>query len=236
MRQTRHTVRATRSHLSLARNRLPLRAVRHQCLRVTSIRVATDPTDVSSRDSTLDRSESPPGAPAERLPSVSMRSRRTEARPWVAGATTVQLRRNRDFVLLLTGRLLSTLGSQVTAIAYPLLVLAVTGSPAKAGFVGFAGLVPHAVLGLPAGVAADRWNRKRLMIVADAVRAVAIARARGDDRPRPGHVLADRGRRVRRGCGSGRSSTPLTPARSARSSRGSSCPRPSASSERAVRR
>jgi MFS family permease len=84
------------------------------------------------------------------------------------------LRRNRDFVLLLTGRLLSTLGSQVTAIAYPLLVLAVTGSPAKAGFVGFAGLVPHAVLGLPAGVAADRWNRKRLMIVADAVRAVAI--------------------------------------------------------------
>ena len=84
------------------------------------------------------------------------------------------LRRNRDFVLLLTGRLLSTLGSQVTAIAYPLLVLAVTGSPAKAGFVGFAGLVPHAVLGLPAGVAADRWNRQRLMIVADAVRAVAI--------------------------------------------------------------
>jgi hypothetical protein len=61
--------------------------------------------------------------------------------------TTPPLRRNPDFVLLLTGRLLSTLGSQVTAIAYPLLVLAVTHSPAKAGIVGFAGLVPHAVLG-----------------------------------------------------------------------------------------
>jgi MFS family permease len=78
-------------------------------------------------------------------------------------------------VLLLSGRLLSTIGSQVTAIAYPLLVLAVTHSPAKAGLVGFAGLVPHALFGLPAGVAADRWNRKHLMIAADVVRALAIA-------------------------------------------------------------
>ena len=85
------------------------------------------------------------------------------------------LRRNRDFVLLLSGRLLSTLGSQVTAIAYPLLVLALTQSPAKAGIVGFAGLVPHASLGLFAGVAADRWNRKWLMIAADGVRMLAIA-------------------------------------------------------------
>jgi MFS family permease len=83
--------------------------------------------------------------------------------------------RNRDFTLLLTGRLLSTLGTQVTAIAYPLLVLAITHSPAKAGIVGFAGLIPHAVFGLPAGVAADRWNRKRLMLAADGVRALAIA-------------------------------------------------------------
>jgi MFS family permease len=85
------------------------------------------------------------------------------------------LRRNRDFVLLLTGRLLSTLGSQVTAIAYPLLVLAVTHSPAKAGIVGFAGLLPWGLFSLLAGVAADRWNRKRVMIAADGARALAIA-------------------------------------------------------------
>ena len=89
--------------------------------------------------------------------------------------TALPLWRNRDFVLLLSGRLLSTIGSQVTSIAYPLLVLAVTHSPAKAGIVGFAGLVPHAVFGLLAGVAADRWDRKRLMIAADGVRALAIA-------------------------------------------------------------
>jgi MFS family permease len=87
----------------------------------------------------------------------------------------VPLRQNRDFVLLQAGRLLSTAGTQFTTIAYPLLVLAVTHSPAKAGIVTFARLMPHAVLGLLAGVVADRWNRKRLMIGADLVRALAIA-------------------------------------------------------------
>src|SRR5438552_4390132 len=87
----------------------------------------------------------------------------------------VPLWRNRDFVLLEAGRLLSSAGSASTSIAYPLLVLAVTHSPAKTGIVSFARLAPHAVLGLFAGVAADRWNRKWLMIAADGVRALAIA-------------------------------------------------------------
>jgi MFS family permease len=83
--------------------------------------------------------------------------------------------RNRDWVLLMAGQLLSTLGSQLTTIAYPLLVLALTHSPAKAGLVGFARILPTPLLGLVAGEAADRWDRKRIMIVADGVRAVAIA-------------------------------------------------------------
>ena len=86
----------------------------------------------------------------------------------------VPLRRNRDFVLLEAGRLLSGAGSQSSSIAYPLLVLAVTSSPAKAGVVGFARVLPQVVFGLLAGVAADRWNRKRLMISADVVRACAV--------------------------------------------------------------
>jgi MFS family permease len=89
--------------------------------------------------------------------------------------STVPLRRNRDFVLLEAGRLLSSAGSQLTTIAYPLLVLALTHSPAKAGAVSFARLMPHALFALVAGVAADRWDRKRLMIAADVVRALAIA-------------------------------------------------------------
>jgi len=76
--------------------------------------------------------------------------------------------------LLQTGQLLSHFGSQTTSIAYPLLVLAVTHSPAKAGLVAFARYLGTAVVGLPAGLAADRGNRKRLMIGADLVRLAGL--------------------------------------------------------------
>ena len=85
------------------------------------------------------------------------------------------LRKNRDFVLLQAGQLLSAAGTQATAIAYPLLILALTHSPARAGVVGFTAIVPYALFGLFAGVAADRWNRKRMMLAADGVRAFAVA-------------------------------------------------------------
>ena len=62
----------------------------------------------------------------------------------------------------------------MTSIAYPLLVLALTGSPAKAGIVAFLRLFGMALFALPAGLAADHWNRRRLMIAAHAVRAIAI--------------------------------------------------------------
>src|SRR5207253_241803 len=67
-----------------------------------------------------------------------------------------------------------TVGSEASGVAYTLLVLALTNSPAKAGLVGFARLVPYALFALPAGVAVDRWNRKRLMIVSDVVRVLAL--------------------------------------------------------------
>jgi hypothetical protein len=87
----------------------------------------------------------------------------------------IPLRRNRDFVLLQLGQLLSNAGTSSTGIAYPLLVLAVTHSPAKAGIVGFARQLPAALFMIPAGVAADRLNRRWLMIVSDVVRIVAMA-------------------------------------------------------------
>ena len=60
-------------------------------------------------------------------------------------------------------------------LAYSLLTLALTGSPAKAGLVGFARLAPFGVLSLFAGVIADRSDRKRIMVAADAVRGIALA-------------------------------------------------------------
>ena len=88
--------------------------------------------------------------------------------------SAVPLRRNRDFVLLQIGQLLSSAGTSSSSIAFPLLVLAVTHSPAKAGIVAFARSVPLVLFALPAGLAADRWSRRRLMIAADAVRVLAI--------------------------------------------------------------
>jgi Transmembrane secretion effector len=85
-----------------------------------------------------------------------------------------RLHRNRDFVVLQVGQLLSAGGSQLTTLAYPLLVLSATGSAAKAGLVWFARLLPLAAVGLLAGVVVDRVNRRRLMIAADLVRAAAI--------------------------------------------------------------
>lgn len=88
--------------------------------------------------------------------------------------TDPSLRGNRDFVLLQAGQLLSTLGNQSSFVAYPLLVLVVTGSPAQAGLVGFASILPYPLFVLPAGLIADRLDRKRVMIVADVVRALAL--------------------------------------------------------------
>jgi len=72
------------------------------------------------------------------------------------------------------GQLLSDAGSASTAVAYPLLVLVLTGSPARAGIVGFARTLPLALLAIPAGVLADRWNRKWVMVGADVIRAGAV--------------------------------------------------------------
>lgn len=85
------------------------------------------------------------------------------------------LRRNREFQLLWSGQATSELGTRTAQLAYPLLVLAVTGSPAKAGLVGFASGLPVFLFGLPAGALVDRVDRRRLMLVCDGVRAISVA-------------------------------------------------------------
>lgn len=82
---------------------------------------------------------------------------------------------NRDYRLLWTGEILSELGSQTSAVAYPLLILSLTGSAAKAGVVGLAKWLPLVVCAIPAGALADRLDRKRLMIACDAIRMLGAA-------------------------------------------------------------
>lgn len=83
--------------------------------------------------------------------------------------------RNRDYLLLWSGQTLSNIGSGVSRIAYPLLVLAITGSPAQAGLIGALRALMYIVLILPAGALLDRWNRKQVMIICDTARAIGMA-------------------------------------------------------------
>lgn len=83
--------------------------------------------------------------------------------------------RNRDYLLLWSGQIVSLVGSQVSLLAFPLLILAFTGSPAQAGFAGALRVLPYVIFGLPAGALVDRWNRKQVMIVCDIVRAFSLA-------------------------------------------------------------
>lgn len=84
------------------------------------------------------------------------------------------LRRNRDFLALWTGQAASALGTSISGLAYPLVILAVTGSPTLAG-VGASVLAATAfVVRIPAGVVVDRVDRKRLMLACDAGRLVAV--------------------------------------------------------------
>ncbi len=59
----------------------------------------------------------------------------TDKRQLSSSGQPKSLWRNRDYLLLWSGQALSDIGGAVSELAFPLLVLAVTHSPAQAGFV-----------------------------------------------------------------------------------------------------
>jgi len=85
------------------------------------------------------------------------------------------LLRDHDFVSVLVGQGVSAMGSAVTMVAMPLLVLLVTGSGLLMATVGILETAPDLLFVLLAGAYADRWDRRRVMIVADAGRAILTA-------------------------------------------------------------
>jgi predicted MFS family arabinose efflux permease len=78
-------------------------------------------------------------------------------------------------MLLWSGQMVSNIGTQVSQLAFPLLILALTGSAAQAGFAGALRALPYLFFSLPAGALIDRWDRKRTMILCDAGRAISLA-------------------------------------------------------------
>jgi len=79
----------------------------------------------------------------------------------------------RDFTILLLGRLVSWLGTGMVPVALSFAVLDRGGSTSDVGWVLAAPTIPLVVFLLSAGVVADRTNRRLLMLSADVLRAVA---------------------------------------------------------------
>lgn len=80
------------------------------------------------------------------------------------------LREEPAYQLLFSSQALSIIGDRVTQVALPFAVLATGGGVAQVALVSAAQFLPFVVLALPAGVLADRWNRKRILIASDALR------------------------------------------------------------------
>jgi MFS family permease len=88
-------------------------------------------------------------------------------------AAFLRLAANRNYALLWTSQLISLLGDRVHYIALGFLV-ATRGTPLDVGLTFAATAVPNVFFGPWAGALADRWDRRRTMIVSDLVRAAMV--------------------------------------------------------------
>jgi MFS family permease len=146
------------------------------------------------------------------------------------------LRRNRDYVALWIAQAVSMLGTSISSLAYPLVIFDATGSAAKAGLVTSTLTATTFVLRLPAGVLVDRWSRRRILLLCDAGRALAVASLAVT--LALGHLVlvqscSWRSSRRRSACSSGR---PRLPPYAASSSRSRSARRSRATSRAAAAR
>ncbi|MDA4116746.1 MAG: MFS transporter [Thaumarchaeota archaeon] len=92
-----------------------------------------------------------------------------------AGAARESLWRHRDFLKLWSGETVSLLGDQFTGLAFPLTaILILHASPSQMGILQALSTLPFLLFGLVAGVWADRYRRRRLMILSDVSRALLL--------------------------------------------------------------
>ncbi len=90
-------------------------------------------------------------------------------------ADITPLRESRDFRFLFGGQLVSFLGRQLTVVAVPVQVFAITHSSFAVGMVGLADLVPLVVVSLIGGAIADAFDRRKVLLVTQVVLALTSA-------------------------------------------------------------
>lgn len=80
--------------------------------------------------------------------------------------------RNRNFTVLWLAQLVSEMGTSLVSLTASIYVYRLTGSTLSVGLMLMATAAPSLLIGLVAGVYVDRYDRRRVMIAADLVRAV----------------------------------------------------------------
>ena len=81
---------------------------------------------------------------------------------------------HRDFTLLWSGQLVSNIGTAIASLALMFYAYALTGSAMAMAILAIAQTLPVVAFAGPIGVYIDRWNRKKIMVASDVVRAIAI--------------------------------------------------------------
>ena len=78
------------------------------------------------------------------------------------------------FLLLWSGQLVSAIGGGLTSFGFGVYVFNQTGSAAGMALVTLLAFLPTLVLSVPAGVLADRYDRRLLMMLGDGLSAIGI--------------------------------------------------------------
>ena len=78
------------------------------------------------------------------------------------------------FTRLWFAQLISTIGSSLTDLAAAILIFRLTDSALAVGLILMASALPSLVFGLVAGVFVDRFDRKKILIWSDVIRAVLV--------------------------------------------------------------
>src|ERR687886_1778643 len=81
----------------------------------------------------------------------------------------------RDFALLWSGMTISLLGDGVFFVALAWQTYSLSNRPAAMSLVGVALVLPQVLLLLVGGVLSDRFERRRMMMLSDALRGLAVA-------------------------------------------------------------
>jgi len=79
---------------------------------------------------------------------------------------------SRDFLIFWVGQAFSLIGTWMQSTTLPYLAYRISGRPIDLGIIGFATTLPSLLLSLPAGVFVERWDKRKTVIILQAIMMV----------------------------------------------------------------